>query len=216
VGHRLDLITRTQISGCRVPFLLTDIRVTCSVWKRLNRDHCCRGCRIVGSTTREKLTSWADFQFSFFPLTSDVHTYQILPDGSRACGGLVISEWTYQLSWAIIFSMTTSVATYRARGSMLGRTGNYGRVTQSSTLYDELSRAAASWAEGYLLTYHGTDQQWKHITNHQITQLSKVQSQFTLNQWFLTFLTAGIPWTRPMSSGTPKSKLKKYALRNKV
>jgi len=37
-----------------------------------------------------------------------------------------------------------------------------------------------------------------------------------INQWFLTFFTAGIPWTRPMSSGTPKSKLKKYTLRNKV
>jgi len=42
----------------------------CAVRKRLSRDHCCReklkpGCRIVGSSTGAKLTTWADLQFSF-------------------------------------------------------------------------------------------------------------------------------------------------------
>jgi len=41
----------------------------CAVWKQLSRDHCCHGslkpgCWIVGSTV-EKLTTWANFQFSF-------------------------------------------------------------------------------------------------------------------------------------------------------
>jgi len=55
---------------------------------------------------------------------------------------------------------------------------------------------------------------WKSVSSTEILQLQLVK--LVLDQWFLTFFTAGIPWTRPTSSGTPKSKLKKYALRNKV
>ena len=66
--HRLGLTTRTQISVCQSPFLLQAPQCPCSVWKRLSRDHCCRGrskpgCRIVGSHTKWELTTWADFQF---------------------------------------------------------------------------------------------------------------------------------------------------------
>jgi len=77
--------------------------------------------------------SWPPEVTVFFPLTSDVHTYQILPQrlpgwktGMRR---LVISEWIGQLSWAIIFSTSLSVAAFlrRAWVSMLARTGNHGR-----------------------------------------------------------------------------------------
>ena len=48
-------------------FLLQAPQCPCSVRKRFSRDHCCRGrskpgCQIVGSHTRRKLTTWADFQ----------------------------------------------------------------------------------------------------------------------------------------------------------
>jgi len=109
----------------------------CAVWRWLRRDHCCRGrsksgCQIVESSIREKLTTWADFQFSFHWLlmsTCITSCYKAFLDGRQACRGLVISEWIGQLSWAIIFSTSLSVAAFlrRAGGSMLARTGNHGR-----------------------------------------------------------------------------------------
>ena len=48
-------------------FLLQAPMCPCAMWKRISRDHCCRGrlkhsCRIVGSHPRWELITWADFQ----------------------------------------------------------------------------------------------------------------------------------------------------------
>jgi len=85
------------------------------------------GCRIVRSSAREKLTIWADFQFSFHWLLISTRIRSCckgLPDGRQ-----VISEWIGQLSCAVIFSMSSSVAAFlrKAGGSVLAKTGNHGR-----------------------------------------------------------------------------------------
>jgi len=78
-GHELDaprcdavwLSTKGHKSvAARFHFFLQAPQWPCVVRKRFSRDGCCRGrskpgCWIVGSSTREKLTTRADFQFSF-------------------------------------------------------------------------------------------------------------------------------------------------------
>jgi len=126
-------------------FFLQAPQWPCAVQKWLTRDHCCHerlksGCRIVRSSTREKLTIWADFQFSFHWLLMSTRTrscHKGFLDGRQACRGLVISEWTSQLSHAIIFSMSLHVAVFlRAAGnSMLARTGNHGKEVEHRVRY---------------------------------------------------------------------------------
>jgi len=57
----------------RFLFILQAPQWPCAIRKQLSRDRCFRGrskpgCRIVGSSTREKLTTWADFRFPFHRL----------------------------------------------------------------------------------------------------------------------------------------------------
>jgi len=115
-GHRLDLTTETCVIGCLIPFHLTGTAVHCAGWKRSSKDHCCcerlkPGWRIVGSSTMEKMTTWADFQFSFHWLLMSNHTrfccrgFSFL-DGRQIPDSLVISEWIGQFSRAIFFSMS--------------------------------------------------------------------------------------------------------------
>jgi len=81
-------------------FFLQAPQWLCAVWKWLSRDHCCHGrlkpgCRIVGSSTREKLTTWAD-------LTSDVHTYQVLP---QRLPGWETGTWrvgNIRMNWPVV------------------------------------------------------------------------------------------------------------------
>jgi len=118
-------------------FLLQAQHRTCSVRKRFSRDHCCwgrskPGCWIVGSHTRWKLTTWADFQLCLHRLlmpTGCKSNHNGFRDVSRSNGGLRISDWIGQLSCLTIFSTSLSVAAFfrRAGGSMLESTGSHGR-----------------------------------------------------------------------------------------
>jgi len=90
--------------------------------KWLSKDNGCRGrskpgFRIVGWSTRERLTTWADFHFEFsfrWLLTSTrIRSCHKGVLGERqACGGLMIAEWIGQLSLAIIFSTSPYVVIY--------------------------------------------------------------------------------------------------------
>jgi len=121
VGHRLDLITGTQISGCLIPFLLAAVTLCSPRW--LSRDHCCcgrlkPGCRIVGSSTVEVSLTWADLQFSFHWLLVSKRTrscHRGFLDGRQVHGRLVISEWVGELLCAIIISTSLSVAAFLRR-----------------------------------------------------------------------------------------------------
>jgi len=131
-GHRSVSVSRH--------FFLEAPRCPCSVRKRFNRDHCCRGrskpgCRIVGSHTRWELTTWADFQLCLHRLlmsTGCKYSHNGFLDVSRSNGGLSISDWIGQLSCLTIFSTSLSVAAFlhRAGGSMLESTGSHGRGVQ--------------------------------------------------------------------------------------
>jgi len=109
-------------------FFLQTQHWPCAVWKRLSRDRCCRGrlkpgCRIVGTSTKEKLTTQADFQFSFHdywcPPVSDPATKASWVEDRHADG------WWYHSELAscheLVFCMSLSVVAFlrRAGGSVL-------------------------------------------------------------------------------------------------
>jgi len=116
-------------------FFLQAPQWPCPVRKWFRKDHCYwgrakPGCRIVGSSTRWALTTEADFQDSLHWLlisTSSNWRHKGFLDGRRSGGGLEISWCIGQLSWALAFATSLSVAAYlrRAGGSMLARTGSH-------------------------------------------------------------------------------------------
>jgi len=129
VGHRLLFTTRTQISGCLVPFLLTcSTMILCSL--EIVEQGPLLSWKIKTWLPNRRVIHWGKVDHLsrfpvFFPLTSDVMStlirscYKGFLDGRQACGGLVISEWIGQLSWAIIFSMSLSMAAFLWRAGGL-------------------------------------------------------------------------------------------------
>jgi len=117
-------------------FFLQALQWPCPVQKWFRRNHCCwgrakPGCRIVGSSMRWALTTEADFQDSLHWLlmsTGSNSRHIGFLDGRRSCGGFEISWCSDQLSWALAFATSLSVASFlcRAGSLMLARTGNHG------------------------------------------------------------------------------------------
>jgi len=111
-GHRSVSVSRH--------FLLQAPQCPCSMRKWFSRDHCCRGrskpgCRIVGSHTRWKLTTWADCQLCLHRLlmsTGCKSSHNGFLDVSRSNVGLSTSGWIGQLSCLTIFSTSLSQATF--------------------------------------------------------------------------------------------------------
>jgi len=120
VSHRRD--TNQWLSDS-ITFYRQTPQWPCTVWKRLSRDCCCRvrlepGCHTAGSSTREKLTTWADLQFSFHWL--------LMSKDTKYCHRGFLDGRIGQLSCATIFFTSLSVAAFLRRSgrSILARTGN--------------------------------------------------------------------------------------------
>jgi len=140
VGHRLLFTTRTQISGCLVPLLPTRTTVTlCSLemvkqgpllsWKI---ETWFPNCGVIQQGKVDRPSQLP----VFFPLASDVHKYQILPQRLprwKTCMrrvGDIRMNWPIVTSYNLFHVLICGSLSTGAGGSMLVRTSNHGRVVE--------------------------------------------------------------------------------------
>jgi len=131
-------------------FLLQAPQCPCSVRKRFIRDHCCRkrskpGFLIMGSHTRWKLTTWADFQLCLHRLlmsTGCTSSHSGFLDVSHRNGGLRISGW-----WLVMMQWVGVIAGRSSRSQAVKSTLCWpeccSRITAHLWLW--LCKAAACW-----------------------------------------------------------------------